>query len=94
MKRTLIVLVLAVTGLLAGATPASADVTFFLGLSTAPESRPAQTRGLGCPLVGDQRGDVLRRPDARDGHAEELLPAEGIRLWQLGEPVGRVVVDS
>ena len=44
MKRTLIVLVLAVTGLLAGATPASADVTFFLGFSPTPESRPA--RGL------------------------------------------------
>src|SRR6188768_4086006 len=44
MKRTLIVLVLAVTGLLAGATPASADVTFFLGFSPTPESRP--TRGL------------------------------------------------
>ena len=44
MKRTLIVLVLAVTGLLAGATPASADVTFFLGFSPTPESRP--TRGF------------------------------------------------
>lgn len=44
MKRTLIVLLLAVTGLLAGATPASADVTFFLGFSPTPESRP--TRGF------------------------------------------------
>ena len=44
MKRTLIVLVLAVTGLLASATPASADVTFFLGFSPTPESRP--TRGF------------------------------------------------
>jgi hypothetical protein len=42
MKRTLIVLVLAFTGLLASATPASADVTFFLGFSTTPESRPAR----------------------------------------------------
>jgi hypothetical protein len=42
MKRTLIVLVLAFTGLLAAATPASADVTFFLGFSTNPETRPAR----------------------------------------------------
>jgi len=42
MKRTLIVLVLAVSGLMAAATPAYADVTFFLGFSTTPETRPAR----------------------------------------------------
>jgi hypothetical protein len=42
MKRTLIVLVLAVSGLMTAATPAYADVTFFLGFSTTPETRPAR----------------------------------------------------
>ena len=54
MKRTLIVLVLAITGLLASASPASADVTFFLGFSPTPESRPVRgfAGGLNFLLFG------------------------------------------
>jgi hypothetical protein len=44
MKRASIVLILAAAGLLGSATPASADVTFFLGFSPTPESR--QVRGF------------------------------------------------
>lgn len=44
MKRASIVLIVATAGLLGCATPASADVTFFLGFSPTPESR--QTRGF------------------------------------------------
>src|SRR6185503_2076946 len=40
MKRALIVIVLTAAGLLGTATPAWADVTFFLGVSPTPTSRP------------------------------------------------------
>jgi hypothetical protein len=44
MKRTFLVLVLAVSGLMAAATPAYADVTFFLGFSR--RRRRPSTRGF------------------------------------------------
>jgi hypothetical protein len=48
MKRALIVIVLTAAGLLGTATPAWADVTFFLGFSPTPVSRP--TRGFAAGI--------------------------------------------
>ena len=54
MKRTLIVIVLAAAGLLGLATPAWADVTFFLGFSPTPTSRPVRgfAGGINMLLIG------------------------------------------
>ena len=54
LKRAVIVLCLAVAGLLGTATPASADVTFFLGYSPTPQSRPVRgfAGGINMVLIG------------------------------------------
>jgi opacity protein-like surface antigen len=51
MKRTLTVLALAVGGLLGSATPARADITFFLGFSPKPEMRPTRGFAAGVSML-------------------------------------------
>jgi opacity protein-like surface antigen len=51
MKRAIIVLALAATSLLGAAAPASADVTFFLGFTPKPESRPVRGLAAGINLL-------------------------------------------
>ena len=54
MKRALVVLALVVTGLLGTATPAWADITFFLGFSPTPQNRPVRgfAAGISMLIVG------------------------------------------
>lgn len=51
MKRTLIVAVLAAAGLVGTASPAQADITFFLGFSPTPESRPVRGFAAGIDMM-------------------------------------------
>jgi len=48
MKRTLLIGLLVAAGLLGRPAPASADLTFFLGINTTPETRGAT--GPAIPL--------------------------------------------
>ena len=54
MKRALVVLVLAAAGIFGSATPAFADVTFFLGFSPTPQNRPTRgfAAGINLLLIG------------------------------------------
>jgi len=69
LKRAVIVLVLAAVGLLGTATPAWADVTFFLGFSPTPKSRPVQgfAGGINMLLIGFEFDYSNTSADATQG---------------------------
>jgi hypothetical protein len=75
MKRTLLVGLLAMAGVLGRPTPASADVTFFLGFSPTPDYR--MTRGSRRHQhVGRWiEYSTTRTPSGRDGWSAELRTA-------------------
>ena len=78
MKRAILVFVFAASGLLASASPAAADVTFFLGFSPTPESRP--TRGFAGGI------DLLMfgfEFDYAHTSADELAGAPSVRTGML-----------
>jgi hypothetical protein len=78
MKRMLIVVTLAGVGLLGTASPARADVTFFLGFSPTPESRPTRgfAAGINMLLVGFEF-------DYATTSADEVAGAPSLRTGML-----------
>lgn len=78
MKRAILVFVLAASALLGSARPASADVTFFLGFSPTPESRPTRgfAGGINLLLVGFEF-------DYAHTSADELSGAPSLRTGML-----------
>ena len=78
MKRALLVTVLAAAGLVATPRPASADITFFLGFSPTPESRPTRgfAGGFDLLLVGFEF-------DYAHTSADELAGAPSVRTGML-----------
>lgn len=78
MKRASIVLILAAAGLLGSATPASADVTFFLGFSPTPESRPTRgfAAGFNMLILGFEF-------DYASTSADEAVGAPGLRTGMM-----------